>query len=314
MLHLLRYEGRRRAERHKLLDRAETEVDDLVDLLAIHGDRQGLTEFQIAKHRPLFQIGMGHVDGEYRHGDLRPQVDRKVAFFGVIHQDRRHGQRQGLELVVDLAVDHLQDPDLVVVGHGLVLLVDIGQLIARRVDHVEIGVGHIVPALGRFGDGDIGFERRLNGGRQACDLVREAQQHGRRIGPVRLAVVYIEEFIAVLETQGLGQLVRVRVDRRVELAEELLRLEALSVVRGEMRQQAGLRRRQVEANGIIVDHVDGHAFAGDQQIVLRLGDDIGVHVQVIVPELDIRRREGIAVRPFMALAQIEGQLGEVVIP
>ncbi|HMP62458.1 MAG TPA: hypothetical protein PKA17_05120, partial [Phenylobacterium sp.] len=51
------------------------------------------------------------------------------------------------------------------------------------------------------------------------------------------------------EAQFLGELVGIRIDRRMELAEEVLRLEALAVMGGKVGEQTGLGRRQLELHG-----------------------------------------------------------------
>ena len=81
-----------------------------------------------------------------------------------------------------------------------------------------------------------------------------------------------------------------------------------------MRQQARLRRRQVEDNRCLVRCVDSHRFAADGNVILRLFEDVRVEHQIVMIELHVGTGERRAVGPFMALAKMEGQLREVVIP
>ena len=104
---------------------------------------------------------MGHVETKGPHGDFRAQVDVVPTFFLVFQQDRCGRQLQRLRFVIDFVVDQLEDPNLVVVDIDLVLLTDIGQLLTGRIDLMEIGVGHKVATLGRVGDVDMAFERRI---------------------------------------------------------------------------------------------------------------------------------------------------------
>ena len=100
----------------------------------------------------------------------------------------------------------------------------------------------------------------------------------------------------------------------MELAQEMLGLEALGKVRGKVCQQARLGRGQVENHGGLIRRLHGHRLATHGHIVLGLFKDVGVQHQVVMPELHVRAGERRAVRPLVALAQIEGQLGEIVVP
>ena len=76
------------------------------------------------------------------------------------------------------------------------------------------------------------------------------------------------------------------------LAEKMLGLETLCIMVGEMRQQAGFWRRQVETHRLRVDNIDRHELAAYQDVVLRFFSDIRVDGQVFIPELDIFSTEG----------------------
>ena len=78
--------------------------------------------------------------------------------------------------------------------------------------------------------------------------------------------------------------------------------------------KARLGRRQFELDRLIVDHFNLHALTTHQQESFGLLDDVGVHVQVVVPELDVVRSERRAVGPLVSFPQVEGQLGVLGVP
>ena len=100
----------------------------------------------------------------------------------------------------------------------------------------------------------------------------------------------------------------------MELAKEMLWLETLRIGCREVCQQARLRRRQVEDNRCLVRCIDGHRLATNGDVVLWLFEDVRVEHQIVMVEFDVGTGEWRAIRPFVALAKMEGQLREVVIP
>ena len=103
-------------------------------------------------------------------------------------------------------------------------------------------------AFGGVGDVNValqGWENRL---RQAAGNFWAAQQRRRGVGPVRVAVIGGDGVITVFKTKRLSIGVRIGVDRRVELAQEMLRLETLTEMCREVSQKTRLRCRQVENN------------------------------------------------------------------
>ena len=100
----------------------------------------------------------------------------------------------------------------------------------------------------------------------------------------------------------------------MELAEKMLGLEGLAEMRGKVGQQAGLRRRQMEHHRLRVDDLDCHWLAANQSVFLRLLEDMGIHLEIVVPELDVLGGKGFTIRPLVALAQIDGQFGVVLVP
>ena len=287
---------------------------DLIQLGAVDGKRHRLAEADITERSALGFIFMRDVQAKDADGDLGAEVDGVVAARLAIEKSRSRSKLQRLRLVIHLTIDDRQKANLVVVLVQLVLLGNVGQLLAGRVNLVEIRVGDQMTAFGGVGDVDVAFQRRDDRLRQVAGNFRTAQQRRRRIGPVRVAIVGCDGVIAILETERLRILVRIRIHSRMELAEEMLRLEALGVGGREVRQQTRLWRRQVEDNSCLVRRIDGHGLTANGDIVLRLFEDVRVQHQVVVIELHVSAGERRAVRPFVALAQMEGQLGEIAVP
>ena len=257
---------------------------------------------------------MGDIEAEYTDGDLGTKVNGVVTASLAIEKRRCRSKLQRLRLVVHLTIDDRQQANLVVVLVQLVLLGDVGQLLAGRVNLVEIRVCNQMTAFGGVSDVDVAFQCRDNRLRQVAGDFRTAQKRRRCVGPVRVAIVGGNGVIAILETKRLRVLVRIRVHSRMELAKEMLRLEALRIGGREVCQKARLRRRQVEDNSGLIRRVDRHGLTTNGDVVLRLFEDVRVQHQVVVIELHVRAGERRAVRPFVALAQMEGQLGEIAVP
>ena len=179
---------------------------------------------------------------------------------------------------------------------------------------MEVGVGHEVAPLGGVLGVDVALQRRHHRLGHVRHLVGLGEQRRRGVRPVRVAVVGRDHRVAVLESHGLGERVRIGVVPGMELAKEVLGLESLGVGGREVREQARLRRRENELHRLRIDDLDLHALSRHQHVVLRLRDDVGVQREVVVPELDVLGGEGRAVGPPVTLAEIKGQLGEVLIP
>ena len=307
-------EIRGRRESDILFRLTEIEESDFVDLCPVHRHRHSLAELQVTEDLAFFLIQRGDVEGEGRHGDGRLQVHRVAALFLVLQHDRRRRKLHGLRLVVDLAVHRFQDAHLVLVDVHFVNFTDVGKLVPRRVDHVEIRVRHQVTALGRFSHDDVGFQSRVNALRHFRRFLRVRQHDRGRVGPVRISVIGGNHRIAALETELLRLRVRIRIVFRMECAQEMLRHEGLGIMRREVGEQTRLRCRQVEHHGLRIGRFHRHPLSGDQHVILRAFDDVLVEHHVVVPELDVLGSEWCTVGPFVALAERHGQLREVAVP
>ncbi len=297
-----------------MLRRALTEEPDLVQLFTVDRNRHCFAEADVAEDGALSRIFMRYVETKRAHRDLRTKVNLIAALVLILEKDRRRGQLQRLRLVVNFAVHQLQDPHFVVVDINLVLGRDIRQLLALRIHLVEIRVGDQIAALGRIVDIDVRFKRRVRTLGQTRDQIGPRQHRRRGIRPVRVAIVGLDRIITVFKPKRLRVGIGIRVKVRMELAIEVLGLEPLTEVRGEVGQKTRLRRRQVEDHRLVIGRIHRHRLAGDRHIVLRRLEDICVQHQIIVPELHVRRGERRTVRPFVALAKLERQLREIVVP
>ena len=77
-----------------------------------------------------------------------------------------------LHFVVDFTIHQFEVANLLFRHEELIDLIDVGKLIAGRVDHVKEGVGNRAPTLGAITHDNVGFERWHNGFRQAhCFVV-----------------------------------------------------------------------------------------------------------------------------------------------
>ena len=290
------------------------EEPDLVQLVAVDGHRHGFAEANITKCCALGFVFVRDVEAKDTDGDLGAEVNGVVAAFLAIEKSRCRSKLQRLRFVIDFPVDDRQQANLVVVLVQLVLLGNVGKLLAGWVNLVKIRVGYQMTAFGGVGDVDMAFQCRNNRLRQVAGNLRTAQKRRRGVSPVGVAIIGGNGVIAVFKAKGLGVGVRIRVHVRVELAKKMLRLEALSVGGREMRQQARLRRRQIEDNSGLIRRIDCHGLTTNGDVVLGLLEDVRVHHQVVMIELDIGAGERCAVRPFVTFAKMECQLGKIAVP
>ena len=257
---------------------------------------------------------MSHVEAKGPYGDFRLQVHGVVTLFLRFEEDGSGGELERLRLVVDFAVDDLQDTDLVVIDVYFVLLRNVGQLLPGRIHLEEVRICHKVTTFGRVRDVDVALQRRMSVLGQAVHESRSGQHRRRRVRPVRIPVIRQDRVISVLEAKRLRIAVRVRIDVRMELAKEVHWLEALPIMGREVGQKAGLRRRQVEDHRHVIRCIDRHRLAAHGHVVLGLFEDVGVQHQLVMPELDVRGREWRTVGPLVPFPERERELREVVVP
>ncbi len=174
-------------------------------------------------------------------------------------------------------------------------LVEIGQLVAGRVDADVVG---IAPQ----------GEHRI-----ARPRDRRPRRHGRAFGVLRRGVLVGEQLGPGLEARRLCRLVDVLLGgvRRVELLEVVRRQEHRegavgAVLVGDGGEEQGRRRGVGEAHRGVVDLLDlGGRAVGVLDPARQAGRQLLVQEHVVVPEQDVGGGEGLAVRPLRALAQLD---------
>ncbi len=142
---------------------------------------------------------------------------------------------------------------------------------------------------------------------------RRPRRHGRAFGVLRRGVPVGEQLGPGLEAGGLGRLVDVFLGgvRRVELLEVVRGQEHRegavgAVLVGDRGQEQGRGSGVGEAHPGVVDllHLGGRAV-GVLDPARQAGRQLLVEQHVVVPEQDVVGREGLAVRPACALAQVD---------
>ena len=125
----------------------------------------------------------------------------------------------------------------------------------------------------------------------------------------------LEQRDPALEARGLGQLIGLRIVLDVELFEIVLGAAGHLVLLGpgELLHEESIGRGEDHLEGLLVHHFElGQLSVGGPPGIAALVG-VGIAQIGIVPELHVGGGEGLAVRPFMALAQNEGIFGGVVI-
>ena len=100
----------------------------------------------------------------------------------------------------------------------------------------------------------------------------------------------------------------------MELTQEMLGLERLRIMRREMRNQTRFGRRQVKNNCGCIRRIHAHRLTRHGDIVFRRFKNVFIQHQIIVIKNDIFAGEWRAIRPLMAFAQLDCQLGKIIIP
>ncbi len=138
--------GRRGLNRGALV-----EVDQLIHLIAVDGQRHRLAKANVIEDLAQNRIFVGGIKGVINIFTQRfGEMNGVVALGFILFVERKIGQKEVLNLVVDFAIDHFEIPHLFFRHVAFVDGIDVRQLIAGRVHHVKIRVGHQVPALGRL--------------------------------------------------------------------------------------------------------------------------------------------------------------------
>ena len=256
--------------------------------------RNSLLGHHLAHHR-IGRIGL--VDGDDRIGaaEGRPGDDAILPGLLLILQDRVVGHVDVAFLHVEVAGDRRKIERLHVGEVGEAHLVEVGQLVARRID---ADVVRVAPQR----------EHRIAGARD-----RRPRRHGRALGILRRGVPVGEQLGPGLEAGRLRCLVDVFLGRvrRVELLEVMRRQEHRegavgAILVGDGGQEQRRWRGVGEAHRVVVDLLDlGGRAVGVLDPARQGRRQLLVEQDVVVPEQDVVGGEGLAVRPARALAQVD---------
>ncbi len=224
----------------------------------------------------------------------------EVALLHVLRQGRL--VRQGGDvpvLHVDLAGEHVEEErfDVLIDREGDAI--EIGQLGALAVDLPEIGIALDDNARGAADiglDDDPRVENRLVRVAPARRDLDVAVLGAEEIGPAGHAgrLDHVVQLVVVLGQELTGV---VLAEQRRMLAER----------RGELLEEQAVGAGELELDGVVVDLGDRRSLTLDRKDA---GDDaveIGILDAVLDREHDIVGGEGLAVRPFHALAQMEDE-------
>ena len=280
---------------HRRLPRdRKTEEQHLVDLLAVDRQRHRLPEAHVLKDLAQARILVREVEGieALGAGGARPHQRLVVACFLVLLEQREVGSRQSDGGHRQLAGDHLQVEGLGV-GHRLhPEAVDVGELVAGRVDGEVIGIAH----MEHVGGGDLlvvpGLDAR---GVQVLDpeVAAAAALLPHRLHPVVVAFL-LGQGVGVLVVLGviLGKVVLgigVGVPAAPELVPARQRRERIAVVEPhrEVVHLLGVRHRPPA-----VAPPAGRKLFEEQEVLER--------------EHHVIRGVGVAVGPLHAAPQVHG--------
>ena len=291
----------RHGRRHRVLARhGFAEVDRVVDVVAVYGQRQGPAEANVrqdlGQHRigAIRQVGP---DGRFGRVRARGEADLVLALRLLLQEQRVVLERQLAIVPVHVAGDDLEPHGLRILQHRRDHRVDVGELIALRIDVVVVGIP--LP--------DHGAGRRVlvspRAGRRDLEvqIVRELLA-----GPPRVPDQTADQQGPAIEPVLLGQLVRVLVVVDVVLLDGLPVEQpgAPGSVEGEVHVPE--RRGEAELDRMVIDLVHGHGLARDGEVAHELLDVV-VLGDVLPPEQPVVRRVLGAVGEPQALSQREGQ-------
>ena len=272
----------------------KAEIDDLVQLVAVDGHRQGATEADVTHQIAPFLIGRGQVGIEC---DLRaraglPQANADARCLGALLQEGVVAHVEIARLQVGFAEARL-GRDQVGRCHGHDHLVDIGQLLSLFVDAVIVGVACEDVALGRV----------------RC---REDPRVQRRHVDIAVAV---HDVLAPVDVYPAATLVKLQ----DLLFGRVLAMELLEVVRRPEEEERCGSRLALDEVGVglvpsvldrqLVNDLDLGRFAVDDKFDRRAGRrQLGVVGNVFPEETEIVGGKGMAVRPLVPGPQLQGEL------
>ena len=301
--------------RHALHRLALAEIDDLVDFAPVHGQRHGAVEANVIEDFAQHVVLVRTIERvEHFLAEGRGKRDGVIALGLVFLQKREVLQEHGLLFPDHFAVHDLQVLDFLVADIGLDDFRNVGQLIAGRIHHVEIGVGDQFAAFRGFFHDDVAFQGWHHGTADPGGFLAILQERRWDVLPVRTAVVEVDGFGAIGKAQLLRLLVGIGIVFGHELGKEMPGLERLAVIDGEAVQNARRRHGEGEFDSRRVDGFHICRLAGEQPAVRGLFIDIRIEDHVVVPEHHVFGGERLAVRPFVAFAQGDGQFGVIVVP
>ena len=237
-------------------------------------------------------------------GGLLERVEGVVARFLAVEQRRPVG-RGGDILVhdVDLALQGLEQEHLGI-GHHLVdHAVEIGQLRTLGVDLEIVGIAGGDRQLGAFAGRRIehpGIERGPPGVLEEGVVVLKADLALEQGDPA---------LHALLARQGVG----IGIVADVELLEIVLGTagELVLLGPGQLLQEEAVRGGEGDLEGLLVDHLEPARLAVGVPEALAAEAGLGIGEIGIVPELDVGGGIGMAVGPFVPLAQPQRVFGGV---
>ena len=283
----------------------QPQPEDLVELVTVDADRQGDAEVPIGQ--PMRHLGVAFVRLVKEKPGVRarlagPVADTVVAALLVLQEHGNLFHQDVAALDVVFARNGPQVQDLQVLGQAQDDPVDVGKLVAVGVDDPVIGVS---------------LEHHL----RRVDRRLYTPRGGHGAFGVQLGVVLeLEQLDPGLKAFGLDLGIQLgRIDEiRMELLDVVSRREgpqglvAPCEVTGDAHgRQFGEERviglAEADAEGMVIDPFPDTFLTADP---VPLGADrieLLVLVDVLVPEQDVGRREGMAVGPPHALAQMKGE-------
>ena len=246
----------------------------------------------------MLAVHVGHEDDPAGLGVL-PLAHVVAAHLFVLLVQREAARIHQPSADVHLALHHVEDRHLLVGEEDRPEGVDVGQLVARRVDREEVGVAHAELA---------GRVTALQHPRGQLRLHVRLRRRRRDAG--------VEVSDPVFEPLLLGHLLSLLVEVGVELLGVVHRrvdVTLPSAVEVQQRSQEGRRQRRREGHA---QRVVVHRLPLGQLAVQRPADALAGNIRILPHVVEYPHEVGggerHAVRPLHAFAQVEGEHGAVV--